>query len=106
MEPNIYFRMIRNVLARAVCPALLFLVAGISMSAEENKNASSVSKTTTNDSYAPFLINNILTYFGNNGDGAYNGMQYGPIFEWPKGSSSDCLFEEGFTWGGYDQDTI
>jgi hypothetical protein len=66
------------------------------------KKPQGLGRTTTNDLYRPFLINNIFNYYGNNGDGSYN--KYSPSdegFEFPKGSDKCMIFEDGIVWGGF-----
>ncbi len=58
--------------------------------------------TNANDMYRAFLINNIFSYYGNNGAGAYNkfsGTTEG--FEFTKGSGKTTVYEDGIVWGGY-----
>lgn len=63
-------------------------------------------KPTTNDNYAPFLINNVFNYYGNNGDGAlcpYRADNEG--FEFPKGSGQNVIYEDGIVWGLFKLDS-
>ena len=54
-----------------------------------------------NDSYRPFLINNIFNYYGNNGDGSYNKFSLSNEgLEFPKGSDKHIIYEDGLLWGG------
>jgi hypothetical protein len=91
-----------NVLALLV--VLLLCVAVTGSYAKENAKDSKtegVAKTTTNDYYRPFLINNIMTWYSNCGDGSYNPNTLQSGFEFPKGSSKFCTFEDGVVWGGF-----
>lgn len=59
-------------------------------------------KTSDNDVYAPFLINNVFNYYGNNGDGSYNKFSTNNEgFEFYKGTGKTIIFEDGVVWGGY-----
>jgi hypothetical protein len=90
-----------NVLALLV--VLLLCVAVTGSYAKENAKDSKtegVAKTTTNDYYRPFL-NNIMTWYSNCGDGSYNPNTLQSGFEFPKGSSKFCTFEDGVVWGGF-----
>ncbi len=82
---------------------VLLLSAGLVFAGIPAKEKSAgVQKTTTNDVYRPFLINNVFNYYGNNGDGSYNkfsGDNEG--FEFPKGSGKHVIFEDGVVWGGF-----
>ncbi|MCX6144967.1 MAG: T9SS type A sorting domain-containing protein [Ignavibacteriales bacterium] len=68
----------------------------------ENKTQSHrLAKTTTNDFYAAFLINNIFNYYSNNGDGSFNPYANDDEgFEWPKGGGTGktAAFEDGLIW--------
>ena len=57
----------------------------------------------TNNTYRPFLINQVFSYFGNNGDGSFNRYSgSGEGFEYPKGvPGHTIIFEDGVVWGGY-----
>ncbi len=79
-----------------LCIPLAF--AGLS----DKDKADGVRKTSGDDLYRPFLINNVFNYYGNNGDGAYNKFSASNEgFEFFKGSGKTCIFEEGVVWGGY-----
>jgi hypothetical protein len=79
-----------------LCVPLAF--AGLS----EKDKAQGVRKTSGDDLYRPFLINNVFNYYGNNGDGAYNKYSASNEgFEFFKGSGQTAIFEEGVVWGGY-----
>ena len=87
-----------------LCVPLAF--AGLS----EKDKADGVRKTSGDDLYRPFLINNVFNYYSNNGDGAYNKYSASNEgFEFFKGSGKTCIFEEGVVWvastynrGSYD----
>jgi hypothetical protein len=68
-----------------------------------------LAKTTTNDFYAAFLINNVFNYYSNNGDGSFN--PYSPDdegFEWPKGGGTGktAAFEDGLVWACWQNGTL
>lgn len=94
------FRMIKSIGGSI---ALLLMVASLAFAASADKNkGQAVDKTTVNDLYRPFLINNVFNYYSNNGDGSYNkfsGDNEG--FEFPKGSGKHVIFEDGVVWGGF-----
>jgi len=83
--------------------ALLMLCASLAFAGlSEKDKADGTRKTSGDDLYRPFLINNVFNYYGNNGDGAYNKFSASNEgFEFYKGSGKTCIFEEGVVWGGY-----
>jgi hypothetical protein len=78
-----------------VCASLAFGAA-----ADKDKGAA-VAKTTSNDDYKAFTINNIFNYYSNNGDGSYNKYSSNGAFEFPKGTGKTAMFEDGVVWGGF-----
>ena len=59
-----------------------------------------LTKTQTNDFYAPILINNIFNYYSNAGDGSFNpNTPDDEGFEFPAGSGETIIFEDGLVWG-------
>ena len=61
-----------------------------------------LTKIMSSDTYAPFLINNIFNYYGNNGGGSFDPTTSGNEgFEFPKGELRTMVFEDGVVWGGY-----
>jgi len=79
---------------------LAFVGVAIGAAAEKDK-ADGVAKTTVADQVKAFTINNVFNYYGNNGVGSYNGFTGNGAFEFPKGSASTALYEDGVVWGGF-----
>jgi hypothetical protein len=77
----------------------LLLCVTLAFSAEDGKSKG-LQKTTTNDYYSWFTINNIFNWYGNNGDGSVNNSTGQSGFEFPKGSGHTAIFEDGIIWGG------
>jgi len=64
-------------------------------------------KVTTNDTYLPMDINQVLNYYSNNGDGSFNKYTAdNEGFEFPKGSGGDIVFEDGIVWGLFQNGTL
>src|SRR5512140_2344472 len=81
---------------------VLLICASLAFGAAADKDkAQGVAKTTTNDDYRAFTINNIFNYYANNGDGSYNKYTSNGAFEYPKGTGNTCIFEDGVVWGGF-----
>lgn len=78
----------------------LLLCVSLAISAEDGKSKG-LRKTTTNDYYTWFTINNIFNWYGNNGDGSINNSTGQSGFEFPKGSGNTAIFEDGIIWGGF-----
>ncbi len=91
---------IRRLLSPTTC---LFFVFSFAAGGDTgNHGGVSISKTTGDDRYRPFLINNVFNYYGNNGDGSFNKFSaLGEGFEFLKGSGKTGIFEDGVVWGGY-----
>ncbi len=72
------------------------------------KKGKSLHKTTTNNYYTPFLINDVFNYYGNNGDGSINNYRSdNEGFEYPKGSGGNVIYEDGIVWGCFTKpDTL
>ena len=89
---------------RMTVPGII-IVAGLNVALAGSPGNSGSQKpqgTTSNDSYRPFLINNIFNYYGNNGAGSYNKFTTAVEgFEFPKGSGKTAVYEDGIVWGGY-----
>lgn len=78
---------------------VLLICASLAFGAAADKDkAQGVAKTTTNDDYRAFTINNIFNYYSNNGDGSYNKYNSSGAFEFPKGTGRTCIFEDGVVW--------
>lgn len=97
-----------NSTRRIITPAtglfvLLLLGASFGFAGVNAKdNAQGIQKTSGNDVYRPFLINNVFNYYGNNGDGSYNKFSSSNEgFEFYKGTGKTIVFEDGVVWGGY-----
>jgi len=82
---------------------LLAFVASLAMAGVSAKDkGAKLQKTSTNDLYAPFLINNVFNYYSNNGDGSYNKFSSdNEGFEFYKGTGKHIIFEDGVVWGGF-----
>ena len=81
----------------------------ISSAEGSSKPLPQLAKVQTNDLYAPFLINNVFNYYGNNGDGSFNPYsQDNEGFEWPKGGGTgkSAVFEDGLAWACYHNGTL
>ncbi|HTX17145.1 MAG TPA: FlgD immunoglobulin-like domain containing protein [Bacteroidota bacterium] len=72
------------------------------------KGVSAVSKVAMNDMYYPMLINNVFTYYSNNGSGSWNpytATMEG--FEVPKGKNlATVIYQDGTVWGCLKQGTL
>jgi len=74
---------------------LILIVPGVSFAHFKNN---SLKKTNGLPNWTKLNINNISTYFRNNGDSDLdNNSQSG--FVYPKGSGKTCFFQSGFLWG-------
>jgi hypothetical protein len=62
------------------------------------KEGKKLSKTNGLPNWTKLNINNISTFFRNNGDSDLNNISQSG-FEYPKGSGKTCFFESGFLWG-------
>jgi hypothetical protein len=69
-------------------------------------NKDSLAKTNLLGNFTYFTINNIFSMYMNTMEGANNFVAgYTPGFEWPKGSNTFAIFEDGFIYGGYFRST-
>ena len=81
---------------------VLLICASLAFGAAADKDkAQGVAKTTSNDDYKAFTINNIFNYYSNNGDGSYNKYSSNSALEFPKGTLKTAIFEDGVVWGGF-----
>ena len=65
------------------------------------KTVLGLAKTTTNDVYAPMMINNVMNYYSSSGDGSLNPFSANNEgFEFPIGSGGNIFFEDGIVIGG------
>ncbi len=62
------------------------------------KEGKRLNKTNGLPNWTKLNINNISTFFRNNGDSDLNNLSQSG-FEYPKGSGKKCFFESGFLWG-------
>ncbi len=70
---------------------VLLICASLAFGAAADKDkAQGVAKTTSNDDYKAFTINNIFNYYSNNGDGSYNKYSSNSALEFPKGTLKTC----------------
>jgi hypothetical protein len=75
---------------------LFFILSFAAGGNRGNHGGVSISKTTGDDLYRPFLINNVFNYYGNIGDGSYNKFSAsGEAFEFLKGTGRTTVFEDG-----------
>ena len=82
--------------------ALFLLVSAGYAGLPKKDKANRLAKPASDDKYAPFLINNIFNYYGNNGDGSYNKFSSNNEgFEFTKGTGKTVIFEDGVVWGGF-----
>jgi hypothetical protein len=84
----------------AVVAALLCVNVALSAEAEKDKTQG-LKKTTTNDDYTWFTINNLFNWYGNNGNSSYNIATANSGLEFPGGTSLTACFEDGILWGGF-----
>ncbi len=103
MKPMVIGAALRkDVLVCCAAAVLSLLVSNIPVLAQHPPKVQLPVKTVTNEFYAPFLINRVFNYYGNNGDGSYNMLdRFGGGFEFPQGSGKTTTFEDGIVWGGY-----
>lgn len=66
--------------------------------AKEKK--STLQKKYVNDVFTAMTINNIFSYYSNNGDGSLNPYTSDGGFELQSANGGITIFEEGFVWGG------
>ncbi|MBK7259412.1 MAG: hypothetical protein IPI01_16740 [Ignavibacteriae bacterium] len=92
----------RHILISAMAACVAIAASRTSAVASGNDRAAPSHATLTNESYRPFLINNLFNYYGNNGDGSHNKFSLSNEgFEFPKGSDKHIIFEDGLLWGGF-----
>jgi hypothetical protein len=98
MSKRIFISLLSGLIVLALC-------AGATRSyAAENVDRSkpkSLNKTTLNDIYTEFTINNLFNFYSNTGDGSVNPVTGQSGFEFPKGSGKTATFEDGIVWGGF-----
>jgi hypothetical protein len=79
---------------------LLIVFAFMDVRAEGgDKKNNSLNKTTGTPVYKKFNINNISTFFKNDGESDINPTGNSGL-EFPKGSGKTAIFQSGFLWGG------
>lgn len=86
-------------LIRFLSLILLFLACGTMIFAEGNKKDKALSKVTGQPSYTHLNINNISTFFYNNGSSDISALGSSGLI-YPKGSGKAASFQSGFLWGG------
>jgi hypothetical protein len=92
--------------------AILFVVVSVATAGVSAKDRKAHTQGTTdyNNIYRLMLINNVTSYYSNNGDGSYDPFSSDDEgFEYPKGSQTYTIFEEGLVWAGVEHapwDTI
>ncbi len=91
-------RILKSILGVSV---VLLVAVPLVLAAEAGpQKGKSLHKTTTNNYYTPFLINDVFNYYGNNGDGSINNYRSdNEGFEYPKGSGGNVIYEDGIVWG-------
>ncbi len=92
---------------------ILFMIFSVSIIIagrpfEKQKDTrSELQKVTANDVFTPMSINNIFSYYVNNGDGSLNPFTGDGGFELINANRGLTIFEEGFVWGGkHLKDTV
>ena len=79
---------------------IIFIFTSVQILGEGgNKKNSPLQKTNGVPSYTKFNINNISTWFKNDGESDIN-QNGNSGFEYPKGSRKNAIFQSGFLWGG------
>jgi hypothetical protein len=78
---------------------LIVLLSVTLLWAEGGDKKSSLSKIAGSPVYKKFNINNISTFFKNDGESDIN-PNGNSGFEFPKGSGKTAIFQAGFLWGG------
>jgi hypothetical protein len=96
----------RNSLFRLLVAALLSSLVCASLFAraeepkdEKAKKASQLGKTTGSPIYQPLNCNNMLMWFGANGNGSFPPSKTGDGTIYPRGTSN-VMYEDGLMWGG------
>ena len=86
-------KIVMNLLVASIV-LMLCVVTAPSYAAEnvDGSKTQGVEKTTTNDVYRYFMINNLFNWYSNCGDGSYNPNTLQSGFEFPKGSGKFCTF--------------
>ncbi len=78
------------------------LLSGVAVAGQHTeRKRSSLQKVSENDVFAPIDINNIFSYYKNNGDGSLNPYTGDGGFELISAKRGITIFEEGFVWGGF-----
>ena len=98
MRKRTFISLLSGLVVIALC-----VVATRSDAAEngDRNKPRSLNKTTTNDLYTEFTINNLFNFYSNTGDGSVNPVTGNSGFEYPKGSGKTATFEDGVVWGGF-----
>lgn len=88
-------------LIRYLSVTLIVLAFSVMVFAKEggDKKSANLSKTLGEPVYTKFNINNISTWFKNNGESDIN-QNGNSGFVFPKGSNRTAVFQSGFLWGG------
>ncbi len=81
--------------------AVMVCLGLMKSSAAEDPKTQGLEKTTTNDMYTYYTINNMFNMYANNGRGSYNKFTSNNALEVPKGSGKFAIFEDGVVWGGF-----
>jgi hypothetical protein len=83
------------------------LLAGVALAGQPiERNKASLQKTSVNDVFAPMDINNIFSYYKNNGDGSLNPYTGDGGFEIISAKRGITVFEEGLVYGGFHAGTL
>jgi hypothetical protein len=95
----------RNSLFRLLVAALLSSVMFGSLFAraeepkdEKGKKAGQLEKTTGSPIFQPLNCNNVLSWFGSNGNGSFPPSKTGDGVYYPRGTGS-AMYEDGLMWG-------
>jgi hypothetical protein len=100
MSKRTFMNLLVGSIVLMLCVVMTRSYAGENVSGSKSKTQG-LEKTTTNDIYRNFLINNLFNYYSNCGDGSVNPNTGQSGFEYPKGSAKFCTFEDGIVWGGF-----
>jgi hypothetical protein len=85
----------------------LFILTGIALAGElSDRSKASIQQTNANDLFAPMNINNIFSFYKNNGDGALNPYTGDGGFEIISANRGVTVFEEGLVFGGFHKGVL
>lgn len=85
MSKRTFMNLLVGSIVLMLCVVMTRSYAGENVSGSKSKTQG-LEKTTTNDIYRNFLINNLFNYYSNCGDGSVNPNTGQSGFEFPKGT--------------------